>query len=387
MSTITSKKQEQELMDFASIANTLQNSTVTSLRQEISLNFVSPSQWDLLATEFEDIIPEQTGSFNSGHWGDEMAEFMVFRQNSKLIGGAAVIVRKIPYSTTGVALLKWGPICKRFGEPFNAELYCKIIEAIKAEYCNKRSLYLTVMPPAKPIIDEYFKALLLHLGFRKGEGFPAPERYLVNVQEPADSLMTSLDQKWRYNLRKALKNDFKIEIAEEKIGLNTFLDLYKKMMDRKQFHDSSAINALANIMENSPPELRPIIVLVSHDDQVTAGGVFHTAGDVASYMFGATDSRALKLKAGYALHWWVAEYLCERKRIKWYDLGGNDLDKGLHQFKKGFVGKSGHVLISPSRYHYASSPIAKLAGVVAFQGRDLIAAATRKLHSLKQSKK
>ena len=111
------------------------------------------------------------------------------------------------------------------------------------------------------------------------------------------------------------------------------MDLYSQMIDRKNFLDSSGIGALETMIKNSPENTRPMIALVSHEGEVTAGGVFHVAGNMASYMFGATDARALKLKAGYALHWWVAEYLIKQQKFDWYDLGGNDLDKGLHQFK------------------------------------------------------
>ncbi|MEM7214180.1 MAG: peptidoglycan bridge formation glycyltransferase FemA/FemB family protein [Pseudomonadota bacterium] len=357
-----------------------------NLSLDLKLEYVSARQWDEVAAEFADLIPEQMGSFNSGHWGEDNVEFVTFRKNAELVGGAVLIVRKIPFSGTGVAMLKWGPIFQKPGTSFDAVMYRATISCLKAEYCKKRKLHLTVVPVAKPETSEHCTKLLPEMDFEKGDGFPAPERYIVNVQDSSEALMTSLDQKWRYNLRKALKNDFSIRVVDPLKGLDEFLDLYSQMIDRKQFHDSSAINALEKIVKESPEETRPIIVLVSHDSRVTAGGVFHVAGNMATYMFGATDTRALKLKAGYALHWWVAEYLCEQQGIDWYDLGGNDLDGGLHQFKKGFVGKSGHILNSPHRYHFAQSISAKLAGFMAFRVRDLIASASRKLHSIKNKR-
>ena len=101
-------------------------------------------------------------------------------------------------------------------------------------------------------------------------------------------------------------------------------------------------------------------------------------------MFGATDDRALRLKAGYALHWWVAEHPCGLDHVKWYDLGGDDLDAGLHQFKKGMVGKSGKILQAPARYHFASKRTASLIGATVFDARNLQASISRSTHSMKK---
>ena len=347
----------------------------------IELRSVTATEWDALAANFEDIIPEQMGVFNLGHWGDKKVEFVTFWKNFSLVGGAVLIVREIPFTGTGIAVLKWGPVCQAKGTHFDRKLYREIVEKLKNEYCTRRNLHLTIMPPAKPGEAEKMQDVLLALDFDLGAGLAAPERYIVDVQSDPETLMTNLDQKWRYNLRKALKNEFDIQIVDPEEGLDAFLNLYKQMMDRKQFLDASAIDALEKIVKESPEATKPLIVLVSHEGEITAGGVFHVTGNMASYMFGATDDRALKLKAGYALHWWVAEFLCNKEGMDWYDLGGNDLDQGLHQFKKGFVGKSGHILTAPPRYHYSSSLISNLAGYAAFQIRDAISSFKRTIHA------
>ena len=354
-----------------------------SRSDSLEMQIVSAEEWDALAGGFSDIIPEQTGSYNCGHWGEGNLEFVVFSSEAGPVGGAALIVKRIPVINSGFAILKWGPIFQKSGNNFDATMYAKIIDCLKTEYCTRRNFHLTIMPAAKPIISDECDSILVKAGFSRGEYLAAPERYLVNVQDDSETLRVNLDQKWRYNLKKAWKNDFDIRIVEPKEGLPIFLELYREMVDRKQFMDASAIGALENVMDKSTNELRPLIVLVSHEDKVTAGGVFHVRGEMASYMFGATDYRALKLKAGYALHWWVAEFLCKARDVSWYDLGGNDLDQGLHQFKKGFVGKSGHILMAPPRYHYAQSMLAKLVGFAAFKARDGLAGIKRALHQFR----
>lgn len=355
-------------------------------RNSAQLELVSTREWDEIASQFADLIAEQMGSFNTGHWGEENMEFAVIRDGSKLLGGAAVIVKSVPFTNTGIAILKWGPLCQVKGQVFSVHDYCTVVDCLKQEYSVKRKFHLTIMPYAKPEVSEKCESSLLAMGFTIGEGLPAPERYIVNVGQDSEMLKASLDQKWRYNMRKAFKNNIEIKLVDAREGLEEFLSLYQQMIERKKFLDASAIGALEGIVHNSPAATRPLIALAYHEGRVTAGGVFHVRGNMASYMFGATDERALRLKAGYAMHWWMAEHLCKQEDIQWYDLGGNDLDKGLHQFKKGFVGKSGDIMTAPPRYHFSRNLSAKLVGFSAFRARSIVSSLKRSMHALLQRK-
>ena len=84
------------------------------------------------------------------------------------------------------------------------------------------------------------------------------------------------------------------------------------------------------------------------------------------------------------MHWWVACHLCSLGHVKWYDLGGSDGDAGLHQFKKGFVGKSGTIVDAPPRYHRAEGRIPHLAGSLAYWAKDRKSALDRFAHSVRK---
>lgn len=363
----------------ADAAGAAQSGTTASTAA-VTVKRISGAYWDGAAVDFDDIIPEQTAVFNASRWGEANTEALGFYRGDTLIGGAAVLVRSLPLVGSGIAIIKWGPVWRPAGEPAETADLAAILEALRDAYCVRRNFHVTVMPFADPEYSEPMCAALEDLGFRKGSMLAAPERYLVNTGVDAETLHKGLGQKWRYNLKKARKNTFDIRFADDAEGLETFLDLYWKMLERKKFLDSSAIASLPDLMATQSQAIRPRIVLVSHDGAITAGGVFEFSGERATYMFGATDDRALGLKAGYAMHWWLAEQLCAMERILWYDLGGNDIDAGLHQFKKGFVGKLGHILITPPRYHLATSMSASLVGSAIFAARDAKAAMTRAAH-------
>jgi lipid II:glycine glycyltransferase (peptidoglycan interpeptide bridge formation enzyme) len=352
--------------------------------EDTGIEYIEGHVWDEVASNFSDAVHEQTHCFNAARWGSGKIENVVFREQGEIIGGASVIIIAIPFLKGGIAIVKWGPVWRRRGETPVPERLASILRQLQQEFAVRRGLHLTLMPHADPEYSAQICSLLESLGFKTGASLPAPERYLVNTSVDADELRLSLDQKWRYNLKKSEKHEFSYEFATGQDALATFNDLYSKMLLRKNFDDHSAIYTLEELMKSRSETFRPAIVLVSYQGEVTAGGVFDLSGERAVYLYGATDDRALRLKAGYALHWWVASYLCNQPETRWYDLGGNDLDRGLHQFKKGFVGKSGSICVTPAVYHYGATTKSNLIGQTIFRGKEFKASLSRSISALKK---
>ncbi|WP_350333623.1 lipid II:glycine glycyltransferase FemX [Coralliovum pocilloporae] len=338
--------------------------------ETVRLEHLSATDWDDLVGEFDDIFHEQIAMFNLLRWGEKRCEFIQVRRNEQIIGGACIIVLTVPMLNAGLAILKWGPVWRRQGEeadPKNLEL---ILQAVKQEYAVERKLYLTVMPRADADYQEITPKTLNMLGFRRGKKLPAPARYLVKTGQTDDELRKSLSQKWRYNLKKAEKNNFSHKILPSSEGIEPFMELYEIMLERKGFSDHSAIYTLRDYVAKAPAHLQPKFVFTYYEGEACAAGVIDVSGECAIYLYGATNDRALGLRAGYAMHWEVVKMLCADPKSKWYDLGGNDLDNGLHQFKSGFVGKTGVQCDCPESYHYGKAPLSCLIGKSVFAARE-----------------
>jgi len=368
---------------FLTDSKTADDTAAEAVDNSCQLEYVDGRAWDEIATQFDDVVHEQTHFFNTLRWGENKVENVIFRAGDKIVGGACVIIIPVPLSTTGLAIVKWGPLWRKHGHLQNLNSLKSMLHLLQKEFAQTRRLYLTIMPHAEPEHSKDICDQLKALGFKAGAALSAPERYLVNVDQSVDDLRKSLDQKWRYNLKKAGKNGFKIEFSASDKAFDTFIDLYEKMLDRKQFMDTSAIHTLKGLMQTGIKTLRPSIVLVSHNDKVIAGGVFDLSGERATYLYGASDNQAVSLKAGYAMHWWIASHLCALPHNRVYDLGGNDRDRGLHQFKKGFVGKTGSICLTPPAYHYAGNLRARLLGQAIFQLKEIKASLLPKIHALK----
>jgi lipid II:glycine glycyltransferase (peptidoglycan interpeptide bridge formation enzyme) len=330
-------------------------SNATLADGQVAVRAVTPDRFDGLAANYNEVVQEQTARFLAARWGGERIETVTIERSGIEIGAAAVLVVTAPMIDRGIAVIKWGPLWRKPGAIHRPSDMMACLAALKQEYAEHRGYQVAIMPHADPVWSELAAAALEQLGFKPGPSLSAPARYLVNVGLNVDELRASLDQKWRYNLKKAGRHDLEIDKVGTEDGLARFMALYESMTQRKKFKDTSAITTLPALMSADTPALKPIIVMARHDGADTAGAVIDISGERAVYLYGATDNRALPLKAGYALHWWIAEYLCARGNTRWYDLGGSDDDQGLHQFKKGFVGKQGEIEITPPAYHYCSS--------------------------------
>jgi hypothetical protein len=155
------------------------------------------------------------------------------------------------------------------------------------------------------------------------------------------------------------------------------------MLDRKKFADHSAYATLAGLMAMANDALRPELFFVRHDGEVIAGAVIFKAGDRAVYLYGATNDRALPLRAGYFMHWHIIRWLRDNTRARWYDLGGTDGFLGLHQFKKGMVGTRGVIQPVPPVANYAAHAWPRFVGNAAFAARDTLQKLRRDIDRLR----
>lgn len=339
--------------------------TAPSSRFVANAEPVDPASWEALVSGFDDASYDQTNSYGVHLWGESNVSQLVLRRDDGVVAAAQVVLLRPPLVGRGLAYVKFGPLWRRKGEPADPEVLTAMLEALQAEYAARRGLLLTVLPVPDPVHHEQWRARLDALGFRQRRRMSDPNRYLVDLSIGADAQYKSLQQKWRYNLKKALAHGLTMRRVEG--GLETFGALYGSMVARKRFADHSGIGALDDLRAKLPPTMQPRLYVGEQDGRPTVGAIVGLIGDTAYYLFGATDDRALASKAGYALQWWIVGQL--EGAARWYDLGGEAGDAGLRQFKKGLVGKSGVVLPMLGEFDFWTSSLGRLSGDAIFAAR------------------
>lgn len=337
----------------------------------MTTQIVSPELWDRTVAQFDEVCQEQLYAFAKTRWPAVSHEPMLFWRGGELVGGSLMMIQPLPLNAGALAVVKWGPMLANADHPERNDIYREMIDAMVTEYAVKRRLMLSVLPRASlsPFNADYDH--LVHRGFSRGSELGFPNRYIVNLRLSDEEQRKSFEQKWRYHLKKSEKAGLSFEYAAAS-RLGEFQALYDTMLDRKRFPDHSAYETLPALMKMDSERLRPELFFVRHLDEVIAGAVIFKAGDRAVYLYGATNDKALPLRAGYFLHWHIIRWLRDNTPARWYDLGGTDGFHGLHQFKKGMVGEAGVIQPVPPVANYAAHWWPRFAGNTAFFARDSV---------------
>jgi hypothetical protein len=280
------------------------------------------------------------------------------------------VLLRPPVLRAGLAYVKFGPLWRplgKTGDPQNLKL---VLDALVDEYCRRRGHRLTVLPRPSPDHNDIENQVLLEAGYRPRAPSIDPLRYFVDVGLDPDRQMKSLGQKWRYNLKKALQTGVTVGVTDLDGGVEAFAAMHREMVARKGFADRDAVEERLHGMAASlPSALRPVVVFAGRNERKLAGAVVGRAGDVSAYLFGASRDEGLQLNAGYALQWWIVNWLREQG-ARWYDLGGGALEPRLEQFKRGLVGKAGRLHPMPREYDFWTGVSGRFAGELVYRVRD-----------------
>jgi lipid II:glycine glycyltransferase (peptidoglycan interpeptide bridge formation enzyme) len=327
--------------------------------------------WDKLVSTFDGVCQEQLYAYASLRWPGVELEPVLFSDGDETLGGALVMLQRLPLGVATVALVKWGPFLARTEGVDRDAVMGRMIDTLVAEYARKRSMMVSIIPHAEAGEANRMAEMLAERGFKSGVGVKYPMRYVVDVSLDDEARLAAFSQKWRYNLRKAMKAGLEFSVgAPGDIG--RFMTLYQAMSERKLFPDYSGIDTLEGLMAMPEGTARPQLFFVSQGEKTIAGAAIFTAGTTACYLYGATDDAALDLRAGYLLHWHIIGWLRDNTRARLYDLGGTDGFAGLHQFKSGMVGDAGHISPLPPTMNFASHLPAYVAGTAAYKAREIL---------------
>jgi Acetyltransferase (GNAT) domain len=321
----------------------------------LSTDIIAHAEWDALLDLFEDVNYEQTSLFTSRIWGKENTVCVIVTEDGEPIGGMCYGRARVPL-LGGVGFCKVGPVWRLAGRPGDLDRYNRLVAAL-CRHAKDAGLALTLIPRAHPIFTALESDALKDLGLKQ-RCLVRADHFICNATLSPDQQMANFAQTWRANLRKAEKAD--LEIVELQPGdYAAFEKLYDEMSRRKQVLMFRPVDVVPQLAETLPENLKPKCLMAYHEGEAVAGIVYGVLGDTAYYLYGASNGKALPVRAGYKLQWEVLERI--RGHANWYDLGTSSDEPGLAQFKSGLIGKEGLMLEVPGEFDFASGLKAKLA--------------------------
>ncbi len=286
---------------------------------------VDRDEWQSQASGFADY--NFCNFFEYGHAAARRrgakCEHVLIMGGIQVLGAAAIRVFKFGPLPLGLAYVRWGPICKR-DEGSYAEVFRACLEGLIEHYVQERHMVLRIVPPYRPQQEMASQASILYnLGFRASIGERPHHSIVKAIDCGDDALESSLDKKWHYELRRALRSELSLVSGTSDDLFEQFECLYAALRQRKNFFVDQDASFFRSVQATLSPADRFIVHLALHEGNAVAGHIGSLVGDTAIYLLGASDDRGRDYRAGYLLQWHVMR-AARDKGMRWYDLNGFD---------------------------------------------------------------
>lgn len=170
--------------------------------------------------------------------------------------------------------------------------------------------------------------------------------FLVNLEKNSEERFENYSKTYRNCIRKAIKENVSVSYVQSDIEIDSFLQMYHNMTDRKEIeaidHDMMKV-IIKGLLDSN----QGLLAKTTYQDQDYNYAFVAINGLYARYLFGASIPQSGLPPMGQYLHHEIMEELI-RRNVKIYDLGGivsldvleEDPTYGVYKFKKGFGGES-----------------------------------------------
>ncbi|MDB5179853.1 MAG: hypothetical protein JWN12_485 [Candidatus Saccharibacteria bacterium] len=260
------------------------------------------------------------GQVKAAHgWTAERVFAFDDSEDDKIVGAAQILIRKLPFPLRSFAYIPRGPIAE---ESFQTEFLEKLAGLVKRDY---RSVALSVEPNSFE-----FEA---PTGWKRSANrILSPDTILLDIAKTESDLLADMAKKTRQYIRKSAAEGITIKQVHTRDELEECLFIYRQTADRAKFnlHADQYYLDVFNLMGDHSPifaaylEGKPIAFLW-----------MAISADTAYELYGGMNEDGQRLRANYALKWYVIRKVKEWGLLQ-YDFGGLVVG-GVSIFKQGWA--------------------------------------------------
>lgn len=234
------------------------------------------------------------------------------------------------------------------GPVFN-DKYIDFKECIRylVEYAKKKNFkYIRLNPNIKKenlnykeLISSGYKITITEKNDYNNQKEPYREAILKINNKNSEEILKNLHHKTRYNIRKSIRNNLKVEINEN-FNLDEFYKLYIQTAKRHDFnpHSYEYFEKLIKIFKD-----KVVFCTIKYKNDFLAMSINIKQSNTLFYLYGSSSNKYQNLFASYRMHWSMINYSIQNN-FDFYNFGGvfsddNDIenkDYGLLVFKLKF---------------------------------------------------
>ena len=305
-------------------------------------------EWDKFVTSYKESNFLQSWDFYEFHQnrGEEIVRRVVRNKNGEIIGAYAGEVehakRGRHLAIAGGPILDWN----------NDKLVRTVFSDIKEQGKKLNCVFVRVRPQCENTPEN--TAIFRKNGLKKAPMYLSVEfAGVLDLNKTEDEIMAGMRQRLRRALRKAAKNDIKVEKSTNPKDIHTFYEIQLQTAKRHDFYafsedfltkqfeafskNGEAVLYTAKISDEKKKELG-----VESDSNILAQNFMIFYGNEASYHYGVSSELGTKLSGAPLLHMEAMRDARKRgiKRYNFWGIVGENETKhrfyGVSVFKRGF---------------------------------------------------
>ncbi len=261
--------------------------------------------------------------------------YLIFDQNDTQIGIVQVLFKRI-FLFIDIVRINRGPLYfYNIPKDFILKNNVTIINAFINYFRSKKITLFFVAPEFKPEKEIFHEFKKYNFYKRRIEAWGSG---LIDLSINSDQLLSRLDGKWRNSMRKAIKNNIKIELLQnDKSSIDLLIDSYKSLKIRNNFKSISE-ELIIELSKFQTFDLKfNLFVATEFNSNDPIGHlVIIKTGDTSLYLLGSVNTIGRKLQAN-SLLLWESIIFSKSEGSRWFDLGGisRNTPKGIKEFKMG----------------------------------------------------
>lgn len=259
-------------------------------------------------------------------WGEVKAahnwavERVFVRSGDTIIGGAQLLIRRLPWPLKSLVYIPRGPI-NEAGEQTSA-----ILDALAR---HARSVHGAALLTIEPHWREW-----PHLQEWRASNntILIPRTLILDLTKSEDDLQAAMAKKTRQYIRKSAKEAIELTRVTTHEQLAACLAIYHETAQRAGFplHDDQYYYDIFEQLGDHSP-----VFVASEAGKPVAFLWLAISGSIAFELYGGMSNRGSQLRANYALKWHAITTM-KKWGIREYDMNGL-LNDGVSTFKQGFA--------------------------------------------------
>ncbi len=261
--------------------------------------------------------------------------YLIFDQNDTQIGIVQVLSKRILFFINIVRINRGPLYFFHIPKDFIFKNNVTIINAFINYFRTKNITLFFVAPEINPIEQIFYEFKKYNFFKRKTEAWGSG---LIDLSINSDQLLSRLDGKWRNSMRKAIKNNIKIELVQNNsCNIDLLISSYKNLQIKNKFKSISE-ELIIELSKFKTFDLSfNLFVATEFNSNDPIGHlVIIKTGDTSLYLLGSVNTIGRKLQAN-SLLLWESIIFSKSEGSKWFDLGGisKNTPKGIKEFKMG----------------------------------------------------